>query len=119
MTVLQRQALILGVIGAFFILVIFLLGRRGKLSFRFVVGWLAFGLVVIGTGLLIFTVIPVAEVLGLTPAALGLLMSVVIPVGVAVELSVTASRQQEQIRKLAEDVAILNEQLNRTSGGLS
>jgi hypothetical protein len=119
MSVLQRQALILGSVGALFIVMILLLGRRGKLSFRFVVGWIAFGLVVVGTGLLIFIVIPISEALGLTPAALGLLVGVAIPVGVAIELSITASRQQQQIRKLAEDVAILNERLNRSGEGLS
>ena len=119
MSVLQRQALILGVLGALFIVVILLLGRRGKLSFRFVVGWISFGLVIIATGLLIFVVIPISEALGLTPAALGLLLGVVIPVGVAVELSITASRQQQQIRKLAEDVALLNERVNRAEEGQS
>jgi uncharacterized coiled-coil protein SlyX len=35
----------------------------------------------------------------------------VVPVGIAVELSMTVSRQQEQIRKLAEEVALLGSRL--------
>lgn len=113
MSPLQKQALILAVLGCTFIASIILLGRSGKLSFRFVIGWISFGLAIVASSLLLSLVIPISDAVGLTPASLGLLTSVVIPVGVAVELSITSSRQQMQIRKLAEDVSILRERLHR------
>jgi hypothetical protein len=106
-----RQALILVLLSALFSASILVLGHRGKLSFRFILGWLSFGLIFFITGAFIFTVVPISDALGITPATLGLVVSIVVPVGIAVELSMTVSRQQEQIRKLAEEVALLGSRL--------
>jgi hypothetical protein len=107
----ERQSVILAVLGALFSVSVLILGHRGKLSFRFVLGWLLFGLTFFVTGALIFAVVPLSEALGITPATLGFVVSVIVPVAIAVELSMTVSRQQQQIRKLAEEVALIGSRL--------
>ena len=61
--------------------------------------------------MLIYGVIPLSDTLGLTPATLGLAAGALIPIGIAVELSVSASRQQNQIRKLVEEIALLDDRI--------
>ena len=112
MSVVTRQAIILAASGLMFSVLILVISRQRKLSFRFIVGWLFLGLSIMLSAVFVYGVIPLSDALGLTPATLGLAAGVLIPVGIAVELSVTASRQQNQIRHLVEELALLNDRLN-------
>ncbi|MBJ7369573.1 MAG: DUF2304 domain-containing protein [Ilumatobacteraceae bacterium] len=112
MSVVTRQALILAASGLMFSVIILVISRQRKLSFRFIVGWLFLGLSIMLSAVFVYGVIPLSDALGLTPATLGLAAGVLIPVGIAVELSVTASRQQNQIRHLVEELALLDDRLN-------
>lgn len=116
------QSLVLAAFGLIFSGAVLLLARRGHLAFRFFVGWIGVGLIAIcGSGLM-FLLVPVAERLGLTPAAIGIFLAVVFPFGIALELTATASKQQQKLRDLAETVALLSDQVSqlestRRSGG--
>lgn len=112
MSVVTRQAIILAASGLMFSVLILVISRQRKLSFRFIVGWLFLGLSIMLSAVFVYGVIPLSDALGLTPATLGLAAGVLIPVGIAVELSVTASRQQNQIRHLVEELALLDDRLS-------
>jgi hypothetical protein len=106
-----RQALILGVFGLAFSGSILLLAKRGKLSFRFVVGWLGMGVLAFLGAVLVWTVIPLSDALGITPATFGLFVAVLIPLALGVELTVSESKHHRRIRDLAESVALLTDRL--------
>ena len=116
MSVVTRQAIFLASSGLVFSIIILAISRQRTLSFRFIVGWLFLGLSIMLSSVFVYGVIPLSEALGLTPATLGLAAGVLIPVGIAVELSVTASRQQNQIRHLVEELALLDDRINELEG---
>lgn len=106
-----RQALILGVFGVAFSATILLLARRGKLAFRFVVGWLGLGLLALIGALFVWAVIPLSDALGITPVTLGLVITVIVPLGLGVELTISESKHHRRIRDLAETVALLSDRV--------
>lgn len=90
-------------------MVVLYLARRGKLTFRYTAGWV--GLFVLAAGLGVFAplTMPIADWIGVTPgvvvtmgAALGLLT-------ICVQLSISISGLQEQLRRVTEEVALLTE----------
>ncbi|NBP54847.1 MAG: DUF2304 family protein [Actinobacteria bacterium] len=111
MSMVARQALILGVFGLAFSGSILLLAKQGKLSFRFVVGWLGMGVLAFLGAVLVWTVIPLSDALGITPATFGLFVAVLIPLALGVELTVSESKHHRRIRDLAESVALLTDRL--------
>lgn len=90
------------------------LGRRGKISFRFLLGWITMGVLIIVAGCLVFVVTPISRALGVTPATIGLIVAVGLPITISVELSSTVSKQQQHIRTLAEKLALLEEDVRRS-----
>lgn len=108
-----RQALILVFFGLVFCVTILLLARRGKLAFRFVTGWLGLGLIALVGALLVWTIIPLSDALGITPATFGLVIAVIIPLALGVELTVSESKHHRRIRDLAETVALLTDRLGQ------
>jgi hypothetical protein len=106
-SVVVRQALLLGSLGLAFSVVIVALGRQGRLSFRFVVGWLSLGLLLILGSLFVFLLSPISELLGVPSPTLGLAVGILISIVISVELSISSSRAQEQLRDAAEAIALL------------
>lgn len=111
----MRQALILGVFGLVFSISILLLARRGKLAFRFVIGWLGLGMLALIGALLVWAIIPLSKALGITPTTFGLVSAVVIPLVLGVELTVSESKHQRRIRDLAETIALLTDRVRDQS----
>ena len=111
------QTLFAAVISVVFILAIFRLGRSQKLSFRYTVGWLSLGLLGVVAGLLSPLAEPFADFLNLSPAALlgigGLMLLLIL----CVQLSISISGLQEQVRTLAEESAYLREELEQVRDG--
>lgn len=93
---------------------VFLLLRRGVLREKYAVLWL----LVSGIAL-VLAVIPgalrtVSEVLGVqTPSNLLFFVTVVLLVLVSVQLSYELSRHEMRIRRLAEEIALLNREVNQ------
>ena len=91
---------------------VFWLLRRGVLREKYAVLWLGF------SGLaLIFSVVPgalrwISDMLGVeTPANLLFFVTIVLLILVAVQLSYELSRHEARIRRLAEEVALLDRDL--------
>lgn len=83
------------------------LARRGRLSFRYTIGWL----VVFTMSLLSAPVLPfmrlVSRNLHLGPSSVFAVAALGLLVMIAVQLSISISGLQEQIRQLNEDTAFL------------
>ena len=86
---------------------VYRLARIGRLSFRYTVGWLSLSMLGLLAGLFVPIVQPIAEFLKLTPAALLALLAVVLLVSICIQLSISISGLQEQLRSMAEKVALL------------
>jgi hypothetical protein len=91
------------------------LARRGRLSFRYTVGWL----VVFTLSLLSAPVLPIMELvsrnLHLAPASVFAVAALALLVVISVQLSISISGLQEQVRQLNEDLAFLRLQNQESS----
>ncbi len=117
-SVVVRQALLLGSLGLAFSAVIVALGRQGRLSFRFVVGWLSLGLLLLLGSVLVFLLSPLSELLGVPSPTLGLAVGILISIVISVELSISSSRAQEQLRDAAEAIALLESRVRELESKL-
>ena len=86
---------------------VYRLARSGRLSFRYTVGWLTLSMLGLLAGFFVPIVQPIAEFLKLTPAALLALFAVVLLVSICIQLSISISGLQEQLRSMAEKVGLL------------
>lgn len=90
-----------------YVIVCYRLGAKGKLSFRYTTGWILLFGVGLSSALLIPIVEPTAEYLELSPAAVVAGVGLVLLLAICVQLSVSISGLQEQVRALSEEIAIL------------
>lgn len=108
-------AQILGAVASIvtFVFVFWLL-RRGALREKYAVLWL-----LLSGAALFFSVFPdvlkgISDLLGVeTPSNLLFFVTIVLLILVAVQLSFELSRHEARIRRLAEEVALVNEELGR------
>ena len=87
---------------------VIILARRQKLSFRYTAGWLVLLLLTAFSGVLIPASRPLAESLSTSPGVLVSGAAILILVVICIQLSVSISGLQKQVQKLAEEVAIQN-----------
>ena len=111
MTPAESQTILAAATGLVILVVVVRLSRRGQLSFRYTVGWIAVAALGILAGLFVSLAKPAADVLGLSPAALVALLGVVFFVLIAIQLSISISGLQKQNRTLTEEIARLNQKL--------
>ena len=89
-------------------ILVIILARRQKLSFRYTAGWLVLLLLTAFSGVLIPASRPLAESLSTSPGVLVSGAAILILVVICIQLSVSISGLQKQVQKLAEEVAIQN-----------
>jgi len=89
------------------------LSRRGQLSFRYTVGWIAVASIGILSGLLVPLAEPIANALGLSAAALLALLALIFFVVISIQLSISISGLQKQNQTLAEELARLRQSISR------
>jgi hypothetical protein len=109
------QTLFAAVVSLVFFLAVYRLGRKQKLSFRYTVGWMILGTLGVFAGLLIPVAEPIAKTLQVSPSALLGGGAVVLLVVLCVQLSISISGLQEQVRRLAEEAAFLRQELEEVS----
>ena len=106
-------------IGALFSLIflttVYRLGRNQKLSFRYTVGWMILGALGVLAGLLVPVAEPIAKQLHVAPSALLGVGAVILLVVLCVQLSISISGLQEQVRRIAEETAFLRQELEEVS----
>lgn len=96
---LARQVILLITFGLSFCFTIVYLSRKRQLSYRYTLGWLLFGLLIIGSALPLLFLNTVSNFIGIPQLNVGLivlgLVSVVISVEISLTLSKVANRQRE------------------------
>jgi hypothetical protein len=86
--------------------------RKQKISFRYTVGWLIlFGFMALG-GLAIPKIEKVADQFEVSPAAFIAAISAFLLLGLCVQLSISISGLQRQLRKVNEDVALQKKEID-------
>jgi len=99
------QTLIATIAGVVMATTIYFLACRGRLSFRYTVGWLVLCLFGITAGASVPIAQPLAKILKVTPAALLSIGAVFLLLAICVQISISISGMQEQIRRLTEEAA--------------
>jgi hypothetical protein len=108
-----KQALLIALGGLAFGGVIMLIARRRLMTLRYAVGWLGLAALAVVAAALAGLVTPIAEAFDMTGTAVFLAAATVVLVAIAVQLSITVSGLQAQIRELAEAHALLAARVHR------
>lgn len=91
---------------------VYVLAKKQKLNFRYMVGWLALCIIGIIASLGTSLLEPTAQAIGVTASALIGLAALLLLVLLAIQLSVSISGLQIQNRRLAEQLAILGRSIS-------
>ena len=98
-TTLARQVILLVTLGITFCCSIVYLSRKRQLSYRYTLGWLLFGLLIVASALPLLFLNSVSNLIGIPQLNVGLivlgLVSVIISVEISLTLSKVANRQRE------------------------
>ncbi len=111
MTSNSLHTFLAAVISLVFVLSILRLGRRQKLSFRYTIGWMTLGGIGVVAGGLLALIEPISELLNLSPSAVLSVSVIILLLILCVQLSISISGNQEQMKRLAQEIAILNERV--------
>lgn len=86
--------------------------RKQRITFRYAIGWLTlFGFMALG-GLAIPMIEQISEVFKVSPAALISAISLFLLLTLCVQLSISISGLQRQVRKLNEDLALQKREID-------
>ena len=107
----EKQALILTVGGFALAGVIVWLVRHRLLTTRYALGWLAIAVFVVLSALFAGSVSDVGDFAGMTPTAVLLALATGVLLVIAIQLSISVSGLQSQVRDLAEAHALLEARL--------
>jgi len=94
-------------VSALFVGFVYSLARRSRLSFRYALGWLLLFVPGFLSVALLPLTEPVSKALAITPAALLAVSFMTVLVAICIQLSISISGLQEQVRSLSEEVAQL------------
>jgi hypothetical protein len=107
------QSLLVALGGIGLLVAVFLLARRGLLSLRYALGWMAVSLLLLGAALVLVLIGGISQTLPITPTGLLAGVGLAFLLVVCLQLSISLSGQQEAIRELSEANALLGERLQR------
>ena len=85
---------------------IYRLAARQKISFRYLVGWLSICALGIFSGIFMPAVEPISIALQISPAALLAAAGIMLLILICVQLTISISGMQQQIRKLSEELSL-------------
>jgi hypothetical protein len=106
------QAIEIAIVACLFAIAVISLSRSGRISFRYTIGWLMLcALSAIG-GLLLPVIEPLSQKLQLDAFSLVGALAVVILLSLCIQLSISISGLQRQLRRLNEDLALQKKELN-------
>ena len=100
--------------GLVLLVAVFLLARRGFLSLRYALGWMAVSALLLAAALALVLIGGISHSLPITPTGLLAGVGLAFLLAVCLQLSISLSGQQEAIRALSEANALLGERLRRT-----
>ena len=108
----QVQAIELAAISCLFSIAVIALSRRGRISFRYTVGWLTLCALGALGGLLLPIIEPLSDKFRLDAFSFVGAIAVVVLLGLCVQLSISISGLQKQLRKLNENFALQKKELD-------
>jgi hypothetical protein len=111
-----KQALVMAGAGLALVALVILVARRGLITVRYALGWIFIGLLVIIGSLFAGLVPGLGEVAGMSPTAVLLVGAVVVLVGIAIQLSISVSGLQRQLRDVIEREALNNASQTKDGG---
>lgn len=101
------QTLLAALAGLVMVTFVVRLSRRGSLSFRYTIGWIVVASFGILAGLFIPLAAPLASAIGILPAALLAIVALLVFIVISMQLSISISGLQQQVRTLTEELARL------------
>ena len=101
-----KQALVMAAAGVGLCIVSLLLARKHLITVRYALGWTTIGALVILGSLFTGLVPKVGDIAGMTPTAVLLAFAVIILVSIAIQLSISVSGLQRQVRDAIEREAL-------------
>ena len=104
----------IAIVAVLFAIHIARLSRKGMLSFRYSVGWIAIAIIGLLASPLVIVVAPLADKLRLTPTVLLAAISTVAVAVILIQLSVSISGNQRKMDTLVRENALLKEKLDIT-----
>jgi hypothetical protein len=106
------QAIEIAVVACGFAIAIIVLSRRNRISFRYTIGWLTLCVLSAVGGLLLPVIEPLSKKLKLDAFSLVGALAVIVLLSLCIQLSISISGLQRQLRKLNEDVAIQKKEID-------
>ena len=106
------QAIEIAIIACLFAIGVISLSRRGRISFRYTVGWLTLCLLSAVGGLLLPVIEPLSRKFQLDAFSLVGALAVIVLLSLCIQLSISISGLQSQLRRLNEDVALQKKELD-------
>ena len=100
-------------ISVMFMVLIAFLTKRQRISFRYTVGWFIVFFISATAGLFVPLVSPIAELLQISTSMVFVGIVVIALLLISIQLSISISGLQRQLRDLAENVALLKERVER------
>jgi hypothetical protein len=100
------QAIEIAVVACAFAIAIIVLSRRNRISFRYTIGWLTLCVLSAAGGLLLPVIEPLSKQFQLDAFSLVGAVAVIVLLSLCIQLSISISGLQRQLRKVNEDVAL-------------
>jgi hypothetical protein len=113
MTDVAIQCLLVGGGAVVMFSIVFALSRRGLLSLRYALGWMAVSTLLVIVAIVIALVGGIGKSLPFTPTGLIAVVGLGFLLLITLQLSISLSGHQEAIRELSEANAMLEERLQR------
>lgn len=107
-----RQAVLIAAGGVSFSIVVAVLARRQLISLRYALGWTLISFMGVVGALVTPLVRPVAETFGMSATGVLLATATIVLLGITLQLSVSVSGLQAQLRDVAEAHALLAREMD-------
>ena len=108
----RLQAIEIAIVACLFAIAVISLSRRGRISFRYTIGWLTLCLLSALGGLLLPVIEPLSRKFQLDAFSLVGALAVIVLLSLCIQLSISISGLQSQLRRLNEDMALQKKELD-------
>jgi hypothetical protein len=106
------QAIEIAIVACLFAVAVVALSRKGRISFRYTIGWLSLSALGAFGGLLLPVIEPLSRKFQLDAFSLVGAISIIVLLSLCIQLSISISGLQSQLRKLNESFAIQQKELD-------
>jgi hypothetical protein len=108
----RLQAIEIAIVACLFAIAVISLSRRGRISFRYTIGWLTLCLLSALGGLFLPVIEPLSRKFQLDAFSLVGALAVIVLLSLCIQLSISISGLQSQLRRLNEDIALQKKELD-------